>query len=154
MRSGVRAPPRPQKTRSLEEASFCVGFEYCAEAIGTLRQGEDRLPGSIRGLVVAAVGRAIACTRKGKGVDLDPGLRCSSRILDVHRHRFGDGHALAHAAGQRAVVRRTAPELRAVEVRPKAIGTLRQGKGRLPVFICRAMIASVSGSVESVYNAK
>ena len=44
----------------------------------------------------------------------------------------------------------TAPELGAIEIRPEAVGTLRQGERDLPIGIRGAVVSAVGISIEGV----
>ncbi len=79
---------------------------------------------------------AIACT--AEGIHMYPTLRRPACILHSNRNGFRHHYLIGAASRQDAVVRSTAPELRAIQIRPEAISALRQGERDLPAGIGRA----------------
>jgi len=111
-----------------------------AEAVVALRQGEDHLAGGIGGLVVAGVGRAI------EDVDRQALLRDGVGVGHGHGDRERHDDRGCFAAGERAVIGLTAPELGAVEVGPEAVVAQRQRELHLAGDIGYPVVACVTSS--------
>jgi hypothetical protein len=76
---------------------------------------------------------------------LQPGIGLAGLAGDRNGHRFGYRDRTGCAARQNTGTVGAAPELGAVQIRPEAVGTLRQGESHLTTGICRSVVASVSG---------
>ena len=115
-----------------------------AKTIIAHRKGEHYLPIGICDLIVSSVSCAV------EGVHLNPGFGQTVSILYGYSNGYRHGNSGAITPGQCAMIRCSAPELRAVQVGAETIAALRQGESDLSTRVCGGIVAGIRRSIERV----